>query len=39
MLKGVGIAEEIFIVEIIQSSPSYGNYYNTIFENRTLAGK
>jgi hypothetical protein len=32
MLKRVGRAEEIFIVEIIKSSPSYGNYYNTIMK-------
>jgi hypothetical protein len=31
MLQGVGGAEEKFIVEI-KSSPSYGNYYNTIMK-------
>jgi hypothetical protein len=32
MLQGVGRAEEKFVVEIIKSSPSYGNYYNTIMK-------
>jgi hypothetical protein len=37
MLKGVGRAEEKFIYETIKSSTSYGSYYNTNYENRTLA--